>query len=452
MNEKFYENGEGLKIIPPKKQAEDSKNVTFDRSARFIDEQTGFMRVADCNISKETVNPYYGYEIPGYKECGLERDKIYYVYRPGEELEKAASTFDGLPLLMGHYAESAEEPQKDKRVGSIMDGVYFEAPYLKAPALVVTDAEGIEGIESGRCKEISSAYTYIPVLESGEFDGVAYTIKMTKIHGNHVALVPEGRAGHDVVVADSKPSKKGKSFMAKKTKNKLAKDESILEGIVDVLKRAMGGERDEKREETARELGIDMDREDITSDDIVGEIGRMLYALEDEQDDAKLANTIRQDILPLLNKLKDMEDDDYTEDEDLEDDDEEKVEVKVTEDNKKVNKMNKTMPVMDEKKIRQMAVDETFQRYQDIQKACMKVRPIVGMLDPFSYTSPSQVYKIALDHKKIDTKKFKPESFEGMVEVAIANDAPKTRDWAVDKVAMDSIPDTVKALVKNKRI
>ena len=41
------------------------------------------------------------------------------------------------------------------------------------------------------------------VMESGIFDGKSYDGRMKNIRGNHVALVREGRAGHDVRVADS---------------------------------------------------------------------------------------------------------------------------------------------------------------------------------------------------------------------------------------------------------
>ena len=57
-------------------------------SVRHLDEN-GFLHVDVSNITKEAVNPYYGREIPGWKEQGLIPDKIYYGYRPFEEIEKA---------------------------------------------------------------------------------------------------------------------------------------------------------------------------------------------------------------------------------------------------------------------------------------------------------------------------------------------------------------------------
>lgn len=49
-----------------------SKGVTFDAapSQRETDEN-GFLHVGASHITKATVNPYYGREIPGWQEAGL---------------------------------------------------------------------------------------------------------------------------------------------------------------------------------------------------------------------------------------------------------------------------------------------------------------------------------------------------------------------------------------------
>ena len=60
-------------------------------------------------------------------------------------------------------------------------------------------------VDHGDFKEISAAYLYEPVIESGEFEGTPYEIVMRNLRGNPVALVPKGRAGADVVVADEAP-------------------------------------------------------------------------------------------------------------------------------------------------------------------------------------------------------------------------------------------------------
>ena len=182
-----------------------SNCIAFDAagSVRTKDEN-GFLHVAVSNLTKETVNPYYGREIPGWQERGLDPDRVYYGYRSGTELEKGASTFSGLPLLLDHHIEDAEAPQKEHRVGTVGTDARWEAPYVRA-ALVVTDADAIRAIEDGSMRELSCAYRYDPLWEAGTFEGVGYDFIMTNIRGNHVALVEEGRAGSDVVVADAKP-------------------------------------------------------------------------------------------------------------------------------------------------------------------------------------------------------------------------------------------------------
>lgn len=174
-----------------------------DRSLRSYD-QDGRLHVESSNISKATVNPYYGSEIPNYQQLGLEPKKVYYLLRDPEELEKAAPTFNNLPLLSKHIPVSADEPQKEVIAGTTGSDTVFEDGYLKC-SLAVWDAEAIAGIESGEQVELSSAYHYTADMTAGEFEGRHYDGVMRDIVGNHVALVDVGRAGRDVVVSDADP-------------------------------------------------------------------------------------------------------------------------------------------------------------------------------------------------------------------------------------------------------
>ena len=198
------------------------RSMTFDAapSQRRVDEN-GFMHVDSCHVTKEQVVKYYGREIPGWRELGLDPERLYNVFRPGDEIEKAAATFDGLPLQLQHHIDSADEPQTEFRVGSISRPVW-RAPYLDCD-LHITNGAAISAVEHGDFKEISAAYLYEPVIESGEFDGTPYEIVMRNLRGNHVALVPKGRAGADVVVADEAPDAPPlRSFAAWMRKNPLS--------------------------------------------------------------------------------------------------------------------------------------------------------------------------------------------------------------------------------------
>lgn len=197
----------------PETTAKDRLSIAQDRSLRSYD-QDGRLHVESSNISKATVNPYYGSEIPNYQQLGLEPKKVYYLLRDPEELKKAAPTFNNLPLLSKHIPVSADEPQKEVIAGTTGSDTMFEDGYLKC-SLAVWDAEAIAGIESGEQVELSSAYHYTADMTTGEFEGRHYDGVMRDIVGNHVALVDVGRAGRDVVVSDADPFHERKTMKLK---------------------------------------------------------------------------------------------------------------------------------------------------------------------------------------------------------------------------------------------
>ena len=179
--------------------------MIFDKmpidSARTYDEN-GYLHVSTSNITKEQVVPYTGETIPGWKELGLKPTAIYQIYRPAGEIEKAVDTFNGLPLSLEHWEMDADNMPKDKIVGSLGTDASWAAPYL-TNSLTVTDSDAIAKIKTGEFRDLSAGYLCDVVMESGIFDGKHYDGRMENIRGNHVALVREGRAGHDVRVADA---------------------------------------------------------------------------------------------------------------------------------------------------------------------------------------------------------------------------------------------------------
>ena len=161
----------------------------------------GYLHVEISPLTKETVNPYRGREIPGWDILGLNPEKIYNGYRAGAELKKALNTFNGIPVLREHKLDSADKPLKDERVGFTGTSAKWESPYIMN-ALIITDKAAIDLIENNKQRELSASYRYKPVFESGSFNGEKYDFIMTEIQANHIALVAEGRAGSDVLVYD----------------------------------------------------------------------------------------------------------------------------------------------------------------------------------------------------------------------------------------------------------
>ena len=177
--------------------------LALDRdSVRSLDKD-GRMHVAVTNLSKATVNPYKGSEIPGYEKLGLDPDAIYQMLRDPEELRKAAPTFNGVQLLRKHIPLSVDDHKPWDVVGTTGTNAIYEDPYLKN-SLHVWTQDAIDDIESEDKRELSCGYHYRPEMTPGNFDGMRYDGVMRDIVGNHVALVKDGRAGPDVVVGDSK--------------------------------------------------------------------------------------------------------------------------------------------------------------------------------------------------------------------------------------------------------
>lgn len=184
---------------------ESRDSLAFDRITLRSFDVDGRLHVELCNLSKANVCPYFGREIPGFKELGLDPNGIYKLYRDPEELKKAAPTFCGLQLLLVHTPVNAKDPKIEVTTGCVGSDVEFIAPYLVG-SLTVWTVEGIKLIESKRQAQLSCSYRYRADMTPGlTVEGVAFDGIMRDIMGNHVALVEEGRAGPDVYVSDSQP-------------------------------------------------------------------------------------------------------------------------------------------------------------------------------------------------------------------------------------------------------
>ena len=166
----------------------------FDKQSSRTRDADGRMRVKNCILSTSEVNPYNGKEIPGWKDLGLDPDKVYHLYRTPELLEKAVPTAEGIPLMVKHIPNTANEPNHDYKGGSIHT-IKFDGKHLRGD-LLVDDARAIDLIESGKQADLSLGYRYKPVMRPGKSpDGHDYDGEMHHEGGaNHLALVDDGRA------------------------------------------------------------------------------------------------------------------------------------------------------------------------------------------------------------------------------------------------------------------
>lgn len=417
-------------------------------SVRHYDDN-GFLHVDLCNITKEQVAPYYGREIPGWQELGLVPDKIYYGYRPFEEIKKAAETFNNLPLLSEHVEDGADKKNQHLRVGSLGTDAAVQEPYL-TNSLAVYDDKAIKSIESGEKKELSSAYRYDPIFKSGTFDGQRYDFRMENIRGNHVALVKEGRAGSDVVVADSNSINKGEK-MSTKLKNFISKlsskkDMAMDEDLEEALKEAIREEVKDIVPEVKVEEEVSEDAESVDKRKLIDEIGGILKGKVDEE----LWRTIIEKAEKLAyNDSEASADDEVPEAADKCAKDADFAEgVKYGEEmekkeRKKLDREHESegaKAAMDAASIRLSIMNEFKQK----NEAAQSVRSLIGSVDPMAFDSADDIYAKALELNGYNIKDFTKSAYCGMVEVLKKTKSEKSGmsfDSAASKGVIDKFPE-----------
>lgn len=176
-----------------------TRKLALDSNRRY--DHDGRLHVAQSRMSKSNVCGYRGDEIPYADQLGLDPNKTYMLLRHPDEIEKAVDSFNGLPVLAEHVPISADDHVHNLVIGTTGSRAQFKPPYLTNDISIWT-RDAIDAINGGGKKELSCAYSYMPVMTPGVYNGQSYDGIMTNLRGNHVALVTEGRAGNDCVVGD----------------------------------------------------------------------------------------------------------------------------------------------------------------------------------------------------------------------------------------------------------
>ncbi|PLG17334.1 hypothetical protein B6J05_14640 [Klebsiella quasipneumoniae] len=354
-----------------------TESLAFDRaSVRTID-ANGRLQISRTNISKANVNAYYGREIPGSEELGLEPNKLYRLWRHPDELRKAAKTFNNIPVLSKHIPDFPTDPPNEFRVGVTHSNAEFDGTYLTV-GMSIWDNSAIAGIESGEQRELSASYKYVADMTPGVTpDGEPYDGVMRDIFGNHEALVPDGRAGPDVLVADSLPPE-----LNHMRKHKVAAIRATLKPL----------------------LAQDADLE--------AEVRKALLALDEaEKEDEK------------ENKPADDEDDDEkdkkkTADDEDEEEDKDKKNTAEDEDDEEDDKVSKTAMDSAIRLAADSATKKAAENFRKIREAEQVVRPLIG--DVVAMDSAEDVYRTALEQSGVDISGVHPSAYPAMVKMAIS--------------------------------
>jgi 8-oxo-dGTP pyrophosphatase MutT (NUDIX family) len=195
----------GCARLAPGHTGSQEVEYAYDRESARQYDADGHLHVKDVNIAKASVNEYLGEEIPDWEKLGLDPKKKYRLWRHPDELKRAVPSANHKPILRDHAPIDAESHDPNLVVGSTGTDPRWEPPFVKS-SLVFWPAKASREIESNQRRSLSPAYRYRPDMTAGrtpageQYDGV-----MRDISFSHLAQIPEGRQGPDVVVTDAAP-------------------------------------------------------------------------------------------------------------------------------------------------------------------------------------------------------------------------------------------------------
>ena len=173
-------------------------------TARTYD-QNGWYEIKDNPISRIGIFEYLGKNV----DPSFAPDQIVRVLRSEEELSRPETidSFKLLPWIDEHVMLGPEEtgltaPEQKGIEGVTGENVYFDVASGKLRSNIKVFSNNLDDLIAAGKKELSLGYRCKYSIQSGMWNGQPYDAIQTNIRGNHLALVKEGRMGHDVAVLD----------------------------------------------------------------------------------------------------------------------------------------------------------------------------------------------------------------------------------------------------------
>lgn len=175
-------------------------------SPHLVDTPEGFLICKDVPIARTGPQDYLA------RELMLDGDpeRVVTVQRYPEDVfeEATLASFEGKPICDGHPPENVGPENYAAYTKGHVQNVRRDGDYIVAD-LYINDANLANEVRNNVKREVSCGYlcNYVP-------DGAGY--KQSRIRGNHVAVVPKGRAGSTVAIQDTAPeAEKGRNCMNK---------------------------------------------------------------------------------------------------------------------------------------------------------------------------------------------------------------------------------------------
>lgn len=188
----------------------------YNQETNRVIDNNGFLYVKKSPLLRAGILEYYGEEFELDKIDGeiIDKDKVYKVYVPIEEIKKAVEGFKNKPITLEHeWLGNEGTDSKGYQVGNTGEQIFIQDNMIFSN-LEITSQEAIEEIENGNKAELSASYeqSFKKAPNDAEYDFIA-----TDIRPNHIALVEKGRCGSGVRVYNNLLTKGKKTMDVKLT-------------------------------------------------------------------------------------------------------------------------------------------------------------------------------------------------------------------------------------------
>lgn len=166
----------------------------------------GFLRCT-ARIQQEGVLQYKQEEVDNLPRAFTEDSVVMLLSKEALIDPASLKSLEGMPVVAWDHTWTDPSVIKDVSIGSVSGTSRLENGFLVTD-LLITDADTIALIKSGKLGEISAGYTANTIFEEGEFDGNLFDARQENLQYNHIAIIPvgTGRAGKDVRITNKQPN------------------------------------------------------------------------------------------------------------------------------------------------------------------------------------------------------------------------------------------------------
>lgn len=247
------------------------KIVLDSQKTKRSKDDNGYLIVKDNPIAFSGVYDYLLSEVSNSKS-----DEVVKVCREFDDLKANKDLFKDKPIIWQHYW-TGEQGDNQRADGAITGDIEAKNGGLYAD-LIIYNSDLIKSIENGECYELSPGYECEILQENGSYNGEHYDYKQLLKNVNHLAVVEQGRTGHELRIQD-----KGISM-----------DKKIsIKALFDTIKKIVDTDGEQVAEAEVKDNEVKTEAE-VKDDKITAIFEIMASGLSDDEKKAKIAELLAE--------------------------------------------------------------------------------------------------------------------------------------------------------------